>query len=35
VIYELDGRLRANHRFYLSDLLFLTLFYTIERVNDT
>lgn len=29
-VYVQDGRLRTDHRFYLANLLFLTLYYTIE-----
>ena len=31
-VYVVEGRRRADHRFYLSDLNFLTLYYTIDRI---
>jgi hypothetical protein len=30
-VYVVDGELKTDHRFYLSGILFLTLFYSIER----
>lgn len=32
-VYVRDGQLRADHRFYLGDQLFLTLYYTMQRVT--
>ena len=33
-VYVRDGQARTDHRFFLSDLLFLTLDYTIERAHN-
>jgi hypothetical protein len=32
-VYVTDGELRTDHRFYLGDQVFLTLYYTIERAR--
>ena len=32
-VYVQDGQLHADHRFYLGDQLFLTLYYTMQRVT--
>jgi hypothetical protein len=33
-VYVENGQLRTNHRFYLAGLNFLTLFYTMERIDS-
>ena len=33
-VYVQDGQLRTDHRFYLGNQLFLTLFYTMQRVTS-
>ena len=33
-VYLADGWLRTDHRFYLGDQIFLTLYYTIQRADE-
>ena len=35
LVYVLDGDLRTDHHFYLAGMNFLTLFYTMEKINET